>query len=378
MYPALISSKYPENFSLGLITTAGSLGCLLPPSISMLIYSISITGSSASVTPDDLFLAGIIPALFIGGLLCIYSFIKGLKVPGSREKFDAQKFFVAFREGIWALMLPVIVLGGIYGGVFTPSEAGAAAAVYSLIVTMVIHRELDWRRLMGALMEAAALMGSLILIIVLAFGLNEFLALIGIQEKIMDLIRSMNLGPFGFLLLVNLILIVVGALMDSISCTLIFAPLLAPVAYELYGIDPIHFGVVFVVNMEIGYLMPPVATNLFVAAAVFKKPFGQVTRAVLPTLAITCAALVVVMYVPTISKAAVNWSKDRPVYQPFPWGGKPKAAVAAPTEVEDGVVVPTQPEEDSTAMSKVRKLKKMNLDDEETDAGPPDAAPKPE
>lgn len=371
MYPALIASRHDENFSLGLITTAGSLGCLVPPSISMLIYSISITGSSASVTPDDLFLAGLIPAAFIGGLLVIYSFVKGLKTPGAREKFDLNKFVHAFREGVWALMLPVVVLGGIYGGVFTPSEAGAAAAVYALIVTMAIHRELDFKRLMGALMEAAALMGSLILIIVLAFGLNEFLALIGVQDKLMGLIRSMNLGPFGFLLLVNVILIVIGALMDSISCTLIFAPLFAPVAYELYGIDPIHFGIVFVINMEIGYLMPPVATNLFVAAAVFKKPFGQVTRAVLPTLAITCVALVAVMYVPTISKAAVNWKRNKPIIQAFPWDGRPKPA-AGGTEVEAGMVLPTEPQEETSAMSKVRKIKTLDLEDEEADAGAPE------
>ncbi len=366
MFPALVQSRYPENFSLGLITTAGSLGCLVPPSISMLIYSISITGSSASVTADDMFLAGLLPAVFIAGLLIVYSFVKGLAIPGGREPFEPARFFVALREGVWALMLPVVVLGGIYGGLFTPSEAGAAAAVYSLIVTIFIHRELDFRRLMASFMEAASLMGCILLIIVLAFGLNEFLALVGVQEKLMGLIRSLDLGPFGFLLLVNLVLILIGALMDSISCTLIFAPLLAPLAYELYGIDPLHFGIIFVVNMEIGYLMPPVATNLFVASAVFRKPFGQVTRAVLPTLAITIVALIVVMYVPTISKAAVNWKRGKPAYQAFPWDGRPK-----PAEVEPGVDAPPPAEEPSTAMGKLRQRTRLNLDD---DAAPEEGA----
>ena len=157
----------------------------------------------------------------------------------------------------------------------------------------------------------------------------------------MVLIRDMNLGPFGFMLLVNVVLIVIGALMDSISCTLIFAPMLAPIAYELYGIDPVHFGIVFVVNMEIGYLAPPVATNLFVAAAVFKRPFGQVTRAVLPTLAIVCGALVAIMYVPTISRAAINWRGDRALYEPFPWDGRPKEPEPAELAEDE----PEKPEE---------------------------------
>jgi C4-dicarboxylate transporter DctM subunit len=339
----------------------------------MLIYAISIGSSSASVTPDDLFLAGLIPALFIGGLLALFSFFKGLGIP-DREKFSFERLRVAVREGIWALLLPVIVLGGIYGGLYEPSLAGAVAAVYALLVTMVIYREITFSQLWAALAEAATLMGSLILIIVLAFALNDFLALIEINEKLMALIKAMDLGPFGFLLLVNAFLIVIGALMDSISCTLLFAPILAPVAYDLYGIDPIHFGIIFVVNMEIGYLMPPVATNLFVAAAVFRKPFGQVTKAVLPTLAITCAALVAIMYVPTISKAAVNWKRDKPIYEAFPWDGRPETPEGQPGgsgQVEAGIVTP--PEEGTSAMSKLRKRKRINLED--PDAGVPEPSP---
>ncbi len=327
MLPAMLASGYPENAALGLVTTAGSLGCLVPPSISMLIYAISLSGSPAAVSPEDLFLAGLLPALFIAGLLAVYAVWTGRNT--AREPFNGAAFKQAVQDGIWALLLPLLVLGGIYGGFYTPSEAGAIATAYALFVTIVVYRELTFRRLMATLVEAATLMGALIPIIVLAFGLNEFLALIDIQDKLMALIRSMELGPFGFMLLVNVILIVIGALMDSISCTLIFAPMLAPIAYNLYGIDPVHFGVVFVVNMEIGYLMPPVATNLFVAAAVFKKPFGQVARAVMPTLGIVCAALVAIMYVPTISRAAINWSTDRDLYQAFPWEGR---AVAQPVQ----------------------------------------------
>ncbi len=329
MFPAMIAAGYPENFGIGIVTTAGSLGCLVPPSISMLIYAITVSGSSeAKVDPKDLFLAGMAPAFFIAFLLAAYSVWVGLKLPGAREKFDLRKFGRAAFDGIWALLLPFIVLGGIYGGLYNAFEAGAIASAYALVVTMVIYRELTWRKLYETMVDSAILMGSLILIIVLAFGLNKYLATIKVEEQLMAAIQAMDLGPIGFLLLVNASLIVIGALMDSISCTLIFAPMLAPIAAKLYGLDPLHFGVIFVVNMEIGYLMPPVATNLFVAAAVFKKPFMQVTRAVLPTLGITCFALAVIMYVPTISTGLVNWRDGRAIYQSFPWDGKPVAATA--------------------------------------------------
>jgi C4-dicarboxylate transporter DctM subunit len=329
------------------------------------------------VSPQDLFLAGLIPALFVGGLLAIYAVMTGLK-HGEREKFEFARLRRSVKDGIWALLLPVVVLGGMKEGLFNPSEAGAVAAGYALLVTMGIYRELSFKKLMGTLIEAATLMGSLILIIVLAFGLNEVLTLTDVQGKLMDLIRWMDLGPFGFMLLVNVVLIVLGALMDSISATLIFAPLLAPVALELYGIDPLHFGVVFVVNMEIGYLMPPVATNLFVAAALFKKPFGQVTRAVFPTLGITCVALFVIMYVPTISKAAVNWSKGLAGYESFPWGGKPKPSAPEAVELEAGVVAPAKVE-GAPDLSAISKKSMEGWDDEEEakDAGPPEPAPAP-
>ncbi len=313
------------------------------------------------------------PAIFIAGLLAVYSYVVGKKIPGAREPFSWPRLKRALKDGIWALLLPFIVLGGIYGGLYTPSEAGAAATVYALVVTMFVYRELSVRRLIETLTESATLMGSLILIIVLAFGLNEFLALIEIQDRLMEWITAMHLGPAGFMLLVNVILIILGALMDSISATLVFAPMLAPVAWKLYGIDPLHFGVVFVVNMEIGYLMPPVATNLFVAAAVFKKPFGLVTRAIVPTLTITCLALGVIMYVPTIAKATVNWKRGLPIYEAFPWAGRP------PEPSEDVTAKKAAPSDDQAEPEAkpvhgpdlgALTAKAFKDDDDDADAGP--------
>lgn len=350
MFPAMIKNRYPENFSLGLIMTAGSLGCLVPPAIAMLIYAISVQGIGA-VDPSELFIAGMVPAFFIAGVLAMYSIYIGVGVENPQAsvarrlllaagwtllmctgpgllvvgsllgKFDVRAWARELWSGIWALLLPILVLGGIGAGLYVPSEAGAVAVVYSLFVTMFVYRELDLGGVIRVLANAGKLMGMLILIIGLAFSLNEFLAAIEIDSKLEQLVRDWDLGPVTFLLLVNLVLIVLGALMDSISATLIFAPMLAPIAVTTYGMDPLHFGIVFVVNMEIGYLMPPVATNLFVAAAVFKKPFGQVARAVLPTLGMTCAALVLFMYVPTCSLGLVNLTRGEEIWSPFPWDG---------------------------------------------------------
>ncbi len=330
MFPALIDSGYPRRFAIGIITSAGSLGCMIPPAITMLIYAICVQGRSGEVNPADLFLAGLLPALFIAGLLSLYSVVIGLQVPGSRQPFAATELLHAGREAAWSLTLPAIVLGGIYGGVFTPTEAGAVAFAASAVIACVVHADVSLRQLPGLLVEAASLIGSLVLIVVLAFGLNDFLVEVDAAGVIQSWVEEGALSSWEFMLLVNAVLIVIGALMDSISATLVFAPILAPVAIDLYGIDPIHFGVVFVVNMEIGYIAPPVATNLFVAAAIFRQPFAEVAKAILPTLGIICAALVALIYVPTLSTGVLNWRDGREIVETFPW--EPPAATGSATE----------------------------------------------
>ncbi len=344
MFPALIASGYPDRFSIGIIASAGSLGCMIPPAISMLIYSISVQGSAA-VQPSDLFFAGLVPALFIAGLLAIYAIGVGLTVPGSRQPFNGRKLIEALRGASWALTLPAIVLGGIYGGLFTPTEAGAIAFASSVAIAVFVHRDVTVGEVPAILAEAATLIGSLILIVVLAFGLNDFLAEIDAPGFIRDTVETANLSAWQFLLLVNVLLIVLGALMDSISATLVFAPIFAPVAINHYGIDPIHFGIVFVVNMEIGYLAPPVATNLFVAAAIFRRPFAEVAKAILPTLGIICAALVVIMYVPTLSKGPLNLREGRDFYEPFPWTHVVAAPVLTVVPVDGST--PSKPASDA-------------------------------
>lgn len=332
LYPALVDTKYPRAQSMGLLMTAGSLGCLLPPSIAMLIYAICVSGSG-SVDPSDLFIAGSIPAITIAGLLCIYAFIVGKRHPESKlnEARKPGELAAAVKDAGFAFLLPVLVVGGIYTGQFTPTEAGAVALGYAVIVCVFVHKDLDLKGVLDGFTESAVLIGSLILIVVLAFGLNDFLAEIEAAERMGNWLRTAGLSPLMFFLVVNVALIFVGALMDSVSATLVFAPLLAPIAIDVYGIDAVHFGVVFVVNMEIGYLMPPVATNLFVGAAIFKRPFGEVSKAVLPTLGIVVVALLVLILVPSLSTGVLNARAGRPVWQPFPWNGK-QIAVADPSK----------------------------------------------
>ncbi len=321
LVPALRKSGYREDFSIGLVTTAGSLGCLVPPAQALLIYAASVTTTSARVDPQELFLAGLVPAVGIALLLCGFAIWQARRMLTDRPGFDALAMRTALREGIWALLLPVVVLGGIWGGFYTPSEAGAVASVYALVVTGLIHRELTWRKLTDALAEAGTLMGTLLVVLILAFALGDFLADAQVQDRLVTLLTGWHLGPVAFLVLVNLALVGIGALTDSISCTLLFAPLLAPIAVEVYGIDPLHFAIVFVANMEIGYLMPPVATNLFVASAVFDRPLGYMAKAVAPTLALLCLALVALTFLPTLATGLVRQQRGQPIVQAFPWAG---------------------------------------------------------
>lgn len=302
MFPAMVKAGYRERFALGLVTTAGSLGCLVPPSVPMLIYSISVSGS-ARVDVRELFMAGLGPALLICTMLAIYSFFRSGRVSAD-QRFSMQRVREAFREGVWALALPVLILGGIYSGVFTATEAASVSVFYALFVEFVIHRELNASDLPRIVLDAVRSMGALVMIILLSMTLNQFMVEKQLGEMVLEQMRGWGLGPVGFLMAMNVFLIVTGMLMDSISAIVLFTPLIVPAAVAL-GLDPLHVGVVFIVNMEIGYLAPPIATNLFVSASIFKKPFGEVTRAVLPTLGLMCVGLLLVTYVPTLSTGPV-------------------------------------------------------------------------
>ena len=328
MVPALVKANYPEDFSIGLLTTAGSLGILIPPSIPMIVYSIMVS-SATPVDPTDLFIAGVLPGLFIGALLAGYSAWKGHKLKLPRQPFTWAGLWQATRDGVWSLLLPVIILGGIYSGVFTATEAAAVSVVYALLVELFIHGELTPRQLVGVAENSMTVLGSLLVILALAIALNFFLVDQEVPDRMVAWLQSFELSRNTFLVLVNLLLLVVGCFMDIMSAILILAPMLAPMAAAM-GVHPVHMGIIFIVNLEIGYLTPPVGLNLFVSSSLFKKSLGFVVRAVLPTLVIMMFSLVVVTWVPALSLTLVDFFAEKPAAPATKADGE--APMPAPTE----------------------------------------------
>lgn len=356
MVPALVKAKYPEDFSIGLLTTAGSLGILIPPSIPMIVYSIMVS-SATPVDPTDLFIAGVVPGLFIGALLAIYAVTQGIRFKIPREPFSRARLWEATRQGFWSLLLPVIILGGIYSGIFTATEASAVSVVYALVVEWFIHHEMDRKKLLLVAEGSMTVMGSLLVIIALAIVLNYFLVDQQVPDLMVEWLKTMKLTPTGFLIVVNLLLLVVGMFMDIMSAILIIASMLAPMAAAM-GINPIHMGIIFIVNLEIGYLTPPVGLNLFVSSSLFKKGLGFVVRAVIPTVGIMLGSLVIITWWPGMSTGLVEALKEKPKVVQLPVANQPVDA----------------PDAGSGEPPKVKSLEEIMREAKEKAAKPPEPA----
>lgn len=300
MLPGLTGAGYSERFSLGLVTSSGSLGILVPPSIVVLIF-----GIVGEVNIEALFIAGVTPIIIITTLFMVYSLYVGKLV--ARERFDLRKVFSSVWSGIWAVLLPVIVGWGIFSGAMTVVQAGAIAAVYAFVVEFFFYRSLKLAELPGLLREAGAMIGMLLIIISVTYSFNWFLTVQGIPMTLTDWILEHFKSPIAFLLSVNILLLFLGCLMDILSAVFITVPLLLPAAVAM-GVDPIHFGIVFIINFEIGYLTPPVGINLFTSGAVFKKPVETVARSVVPFLLLLLCALILVTYVPSVTLWLVRLS----------------------------------------------------------------------
>ena len=343
MYPALVKAGYQERFSMGLVTTAGSLGILIPPSIPMLVFAIVASGTMP-LDVGELFLAGVLPGMMIGGLLSIYSMFVAGRSEQTRQQFSLTEVGRAFVEGFWALSLPALILGGIYTGIFTPTEAAAVSIVYALVVELFIHRQLTWHHLPKILADSATMMGTLLIIMAMAFSLNYFFVEEQVPDQAVEWIQSMDLSALQFLLVINILLLIVGCLMDSISAILIIAPLLTPIAMQL-GIDPVHLGVIFIVNLEIGYLTPPIGINLFVASAAFDKPLGFVMRAVVPFIGVMGIGLLIVTYVPSVSLGPVNvLLRGEEFYEPLPGAESVAQGKAGADEIAETILEPGEGE----------------------------------
>ncbi len=292
-YPALRENGYSNGFALGSLCAAATLGIIVPPSIPLILYGVA---TRSSIT--DLFLAGIGPALVLTALMAGYALIVNRDRP--RGAWDMAEIGAALRGGIWSLAMPVVILGGIYSGHFTATESAAIAVAYALLVELLIHREIASRDLYAPFAQTVLLAGALLPILALALSLNMFLTLERVPQSLVTWMSTVVHDRFGFILLSMALLLVVGAVMEITPAVLVLAPLLLPMARS-HGIDPVHFGIMMIVNLEIGYLTPPLGLNLFVAMTAFRQDFMTVTRAVLPFIAILLAGLAVVSLWPALS-----------------------------------------------------------------------------
>jgi C4-dicarboxylate transporter DctM subunit len=296
MLPAMVAHGYPKNFGAGVITTSGALGILVPPSVILVLYGVSTNTSIGA-----LFMAGVLPgillAIVLAGLTCIIAWRKGH--PRMPRATWAQRWR-AFRESFWGLALIGIVLGGIYGGVFTPTEAAAVAAVYAFFISVFVYRDMGLKDVPRVLLNAANTSAMLLYIITNAVLFSFLLTSENIPQAMAAWIVEMHFSPWVFLLVVNFVLLVAGNVMEPTSILLIMAPILFPIAKSL-GIDPIHLGILMAVNMEVGLCHPPIGLNLYVASGIAKMGITELTKAVWPWLLAMLAFLVLITYVPWVS-----------------------------------------------------------------------------
>ncbi|NLC08751.1 MAG: TRAP transporter large permease [Gammaproteobacteria bacterium] len=292
----MVRSGYPQAFAAGIVTNAGTLGILIPPSVVMVVYA-----AATETSVGTLFMAGVVPGLLLGVLLMIAIYVIAVKknLP-AMPRATVRQWLSAAHKAVWGLLLMVIILGGIYSGLFTPTEAAAVAAVYSAFVALFVYKDMTIREAPKVVLESAKLSIMLMFIIANAMLFAHVLTTEQIPQQITAMVLEAGLQPWMFLLVVNIVLLVAGAFMEPSAIILILAPILFPIAMEL-GIDPIHLGIIMVVNMEIGLITPPVGLNLFVTSAVTGMPVTQVIRAAMPWLMILLGFLVIVTYVPSVS-----------------------------------------------------------------------------
>ena len=296
MLPAMVKAGFPPRFGAGIITTSGALGILIPPSIAMVMYSVS-TNTSLS----GLFLAGVVPGIALATMLGVTTWWRARKNNYPRMvKATWGQRAKALRDSFWGLLLIVVVMGGIYSGLFTPTEAAAMAAVYAFIVAVFVYKDIGLKDVPKVLLSSANMSAMLLYIITNAVLFSFVLANEQIPQHLADWLVNMGLGPVAFLLVVNILLLVAGNFMEPSSIILIMAPILFPVAMKL-GIDPVHFGILIIVNMEVGMCHPPVGLNLYVASGITKMGISELTVAVLPWLTTMLVFLAIVTYWPGLS-----------------------------------------------------------------------------
>ncbi len=296
LYTVLRKEEYPDKFTLGLLTSSGSLGLLFPPSLAIILY-----GIVAETSIDKLFIAGIIPGLLMVIMLSLYSIKKGSVSSVAKTEFSFGYILKTLRDMVWEVPLPFIIIGGIYSGFFTVTEAASICAFYVLIVEVFIYREIKlFRDIPRIMRESMILVGGILIILGSALGLTNYLIDQQVPMKILDFMKEFITNKYVFLILLNIFLLIVGCLMDIFSAIVVVVPLIKPVALQV-GIDPIHLAMIFLVNLQIGYITPPVGLSLFIASFRFNKPIIELYRASVPFLIILLIALLIITYFPQLS-----------------------------------------------------------------------------
>lgn len=307
LYPALQQVGYSRRFSLGLVTSSGSLGLLLAPSLPLILYGIIAQqmdlGEPFTIT--QLFIAGALPALLMIGLLVAYSLWSNRGAPIQQQRFSWLRLKSALWAAKWEIPLPFIVLMGIYGGLFAVSETAAVATLYVLVVELLVYREISLRKLPGVLGKSMMMVGGIILILAVSLAFTNYMIDAQVPDYLFKLIQEQVSSRLGFLVLLNIFLLLLGAVLDIFSAIVIVVPLILPVAIS-YGVHPVHLGIVFLANMQIGYFTPPVGMNLFIASYRFNRPVTELYLACLPYMLVLLVALLIITYVPALSLALIE------------------------------------------------------------------------
>lgn len=302
LYPILMKEDYGDKFSMGLVTSCGSLGLLFPPSLPLILY-----GLIGGVSIDKLFIAGIIPGFIIIMILSIYSIIVGKKSSQEKVPFCLKNVLSSIKEAAWELPLPVIILVGIYGGYITVSEAAAVTAFYVFIVEVFIYRDIKvFEDVPRIIRESMQLVGGILIILGVAMGLTNLLIDQEIPFQIFEWVSQFITNKWAFLIALNIFLLVVGMMMDIFSAVIVVVPIITPIALK-YGVDPVHLAIVFLTNLEIGYITPPVGLNLFISSFRFKRNIFSLYKVAIPFLLLLIVALVLITYIPVLSTGLLTW-----------------------------------------------------------------------
>lgn len=299
----LVKGKYKQRFTFGLLTSVGSIGLLFPPSLPIIIY-----GIAAGVSIKDMFIGGIVPGIVMVLAMVIFVIIYSTRAKVERAPFHLKEALSAFKKSFWEILLPLVILVSYFGGLTTLVESGAIAVLYALIIEVVIHRDIKIRDLPGVVLKGIPIIGGVLIILALAKGFSYYIVDAEIPQKLTDWVQASIGSKYVFLLILNFVLLITGCLMDIFSAIMVVVPLILPLG-ALFGIDPVHLGIIFLANMELGYLTPPVGLNLFLASYRFNEPMSKIYRDVLPFLLIQLISVLLITYVPFLSTGLLNLIK---------------------------------------------------------------------